>query len=142
MAKSKNQQAENGKPKPETISDLTTKRGTVLPCVAELAEKLRELNGNQAAVGRFYGVTRSAVNIAINKSQTLRQVCDDAREGMKDHAESSLYRALIAGESWAVCFFLKCQAKDRGYIERQEIDMTARTRLVIEEEVVGGNRPD
>jgi hypothetical protein len=27
---------------------------------------------------------------------------------------------VLAGEPWAVCFYLKCQAKDRGYIERTE----------------------
>jgi hypothetical protein len=37
---------------------------------------------------------------------------------MKDDAESALYKAALAGEAWAVCFFLKTQAKDRGYVER------------------------
>lgn len=43
------------------------------------------------------------------------------RERMKDIGELSLFRAVMAGEAWAVCFFLKTQAKDRGYIERQEV---------------------
>jgi hypothetical protein len=39
---------------------------------------------------------------------------------MKDNAESSLYRAVLDGEPWAVCFYCKTQAKDRGYTERVE----------------------
>jgi len=39
---------------------------------------------------------------------------------MLDNAESVLYKAVLNGEAWAVCFFLKCQGKSRGYIERQE----------------------
>jgi hypothetical protein len=32
----------------------------------------------------------------------------------------SLYSAVLRGEAWAVCFFLKTQARDRGYVERQD----------------------
>lgn len=53
----------------------------------------------------------------IDKSPELVRICKDAREGMIDHAVSSLYRAIIKGEAWAVCFFLKTQGKSRGYIE-------------------------
>src|SRR5262245_56758193 len=34
-----------------------------------------------------------------------------------DAAERSLYKAAADGEAWAVCFLLKTQAKDRGYVE-------------------------
>ncbi len=44
----------------------------------------------------------------------------DVKESLKDFAESKLQEAIGRGESWAVCFFLKCQAKDRGYVERVE----------------------
>src|SRR4029450_2769461 len=36
-------------------------------------------------------------------------------------AENSLYEAIRRGEAWAVCFYLKCMAKDRGYLERAEL---------------------
>src|SRR5271166_3797306 len=84
-------------------------------------EKLREFNGNMAAVARFFGVSRVAVWKYVNKRPSLQEVARDCLETMKDNAESSLHRALLAGEAWAVCFFLKTRAKDRGYIERQEV---------------------
>ena len=40
----------------------------------------------------------------------------------KDFAESKLHKAISNGNITAIIFFLKCQAKDRGYIERQEVD--------------------
>src|SRR5262249_17341747 len=59
--------------------------------------------------------------------------------------ENVLYEAALRGEAWAVCFYLKCQAKDRGYVERQE------TRDVSDEDIdalvgealrdLGGPRP-
>jgi hypothetical protein len=85
-----------------------------------VATLLREHNGNLAAVGRSLKMTRGAVLAFVQKRPELAAICSESREAMKDHAESSLYRAVLAGEAWAVCFFLKTQARDRGYVERQE----------------------
>src|SRR4051812_49988692 len=86
-----------------------------------LAPKIREFNGNLAAVGRAFGVTRTAVHLFVQSRPSLLAICRECREAMKDNAESSLYRAVLDGDAWAVCFFLKTQAKDRGYVERQEL---------------------
>jgi hypothetical protein len=85
---------------------------------AEMVEaRLREFSGNMAAVARQFGVTRQAVQDFVRRRVKLQQVANDVRESMKDHAESSLYKAVLDGEAWAVCFFLKTQARDRGYVE-------------------------
>lgn len=112
----------------------------------EVEAKLRELHGNMAAVGRHFGVTRQAVFDFVRRRPTLAAAKDDCREGMKDNAESALYAAVLRGEAWAVCFYLKTQAKDRGYVERTELagDLAVRQRVV--EEVVdapaGGGAPE
>lgn len=85
-----------------------------------VAATLSELQGNIAGTAKRFNVTRTAVQNLVRKRPALQKVVIDAREGMKDNAESSLYRAVLRGESWAVCFYLKTQAKDRGYIERVE----------------------
>lgn len=87
----------------------------------EVERLLIEHNGNMASVARHFGVTRQAVCAYVHKRAKLLAVQADCRESMKDNAESALYKAVLAGEAWAVCFFLKCQAKDRGYVERQEV---------------------
>ncbi len=84
-------------------------------------ESLTQFSGNTAAVARKFGVTRQAVQQFIGRHQKLKQVAIDAKETMKDDVESSLYAAALAGEPWAVCVFLKTQAKDRGYGERSEV---------------------
>jgi hypothetical protein len=89
--------------------------------VEALTAKLREYHGNLAACGRAFGVSRSGVSKFVSRRPALQAVVDECREAMKDHAEGALYKAVLAGEPWAVCFFLKCQAKDRGYVERQEV---------------------
>ena len=62
----------------------------------------------------------------MEKDADLRAIVADIRGEMVDIAESSLKRAVISGDAWAVCFTLKCLAKDRGYIERQEVELTGK----------------
>jgi hypothetical protein len=83
--------------------------------------QLRKLRGNMAAVARHFGCSRVAVWKFVNRREALRRVAADERESMKDDAEGALYRAVRAGEPWAVKFFLLTQAKDRGYTTRTEL---------------------
>jgi hypothetical protein len=87
---------------------------------AKVEAELKKRDGNYAAVARACGVTRQAVQGFVARHPGLAAAAIDVREGMKDEVESALYEAAKRGEPWAVCFYLKCQAKDRGYVERQE----------------------
>ena len=82
---------------------------------------IREMNGNLAAVARKLGVCRQTLYSYIERHPSVKDVVAESRETMLDNAESALYRAVLAGEAWAVCFFLKTQGKRRGYVERQEV---------------------
>lgn len=93
---------------------------------ADVEARLRELNGNMAAVARTLGVHRSTVKRFIDQRPKLQEVQADLRESMKDNAESVLYSAVLRGESWAVQFYLKAQAKDRGYSDKHEIEQRSR----------------
>lgn len=104
-----------------------------------VAAALAELQGNVAATAKRFNVDRAAVSRLIDKRPALKKVVNDARQGMLDHGESALYRAVLKGEAWAVCFYLKTQGKARGYVERQEVEQTSATRLMIEEQVVDGH---
>jgi predicted transcriptional regulator len=80
--------------------------------------QLRRHRGNLSAVARAFGVTRTAVADYVRRRPELQAVTQECREAMKDGAESALYDNALAGEAWAVCFFLKTQARDRGYGDR------------------------
>jgi hypothetical protein len=45
------------------------------------------------------------------------------RERITDIAESKLYEAIDAGESWAIQYYLRTQGRVRGYAERQDINL-------------------
>ena len=44
------------------------------------------------------------------------------QEGMVDFAESKLYENIKKGDNTSILFYLKCRAKKRGYVEKQEIE--------------------
>ena len=86
-----------------------------------IVEQLRKFRGNISAVARSLGVTRQAVAYRIERDDRLKREVIAAREARLDDAESSLDRAVLEGEGWAVCFFLKTQGRGRGYVERLDV---------------------
>jgi hypothetical protein len=54
---------------------------------------------------------------------------DKAKGLMGDLAEQKLYDALQKDRAWAICFYLKTQCRNRGYIERQEVYQQGEVRV-------------
>lgn len=90
------------------------------PQEALVTAALAALNGNLAAVAHQFHTTRGTLQSYLNRHPNVQIALYDAQEGMLDMAEASLYRAVLAGEAWAVIFFLKTRGRKRGYIERGE----------------------
>lgn len=87
----------------------------------EVENALRNTKGMVSVAAKTLGITRQALYNRINKSTALQELIADEREAMTDTAELALHRAIVGGEAWAVCFYLKTQGKSRGYVERQEL---------------------
>lgn len=90
----------------------------------QLIEALHEHHGVKIRAAKALGCSRMTVENYVKRYDDVRDAVLDAREGMKDIAEDSLHKKVEEGEAWAVCFYLKTQAKDRGYVERQEVAPT------------------
>lgn len=102
----------------------------------EVEAKLRELAGNFAAVGRALGVTRSAVSLFVNKRPKLKAIAEECRETFVDNVESAIYKEALNGNVTAQIFILKTLGKDRGYIEKRQIEHSGKidvTKLSDEE---------
>ena len=61
----------------------------------------------------------------------LKDVLSDARESAIDFVESSLMKAIEGGNVTAMIFYLKTQAKHRGYVERQEVEVAAGVKFTL-----------
>jgi len=88
---------------------------------AKVVEAIHKMNGNLTAAARIVGISRQKLYMYMTDHPTVKAALQEARESMIDHAESVLYKKVLEGEAWAVCFFLKTQGKHRGYVERQEV---------------------
>jgi len=87
-----------------------------------VASSIARNMGNLMAVAKQFGVDRSAVAQLIGKRPSLQRVLADARDGMIDSVESMLYAdCLNDGPQYQTSriFFLKTQARDRGYTEKE-----------------------
>ena len=67
------------------------------------------------------GCTRQTVYSAMDRYPTVKQAVMDEKDSIKDMVEGQLLKQIRDGNTTAAIFYLKTQAKDRGYIERQEL---------------------
>ena len=87
----------------------------------QMIKALEESKGLVAPAARALGCSRDTIRSYLEEYSAVAQAKLDQREAVTDMAENSLYEAIRRGEAWAVCFYLKCMAKDRGYVERAEL---------------------
>ncbi len=88
--------------------------------VEEMAEALRETKGFVSAAARRLACDSGTVYDYMTRYPELKEIRQEAREAEKDLAEMMLGKMIRDGQFLATCFYLKTQAKDRGYVERQE----------------------
>jgi hypothetical protein len=87
-----------------------------------IAEALRASGGFYSAAGKMLGITNRGVGYRVKRSPYLQEVVKEVKESLLDIAETQLLKHIKSGNMTALIFFLKCRGKDRGYIERSEID--------------------
>ena len=91
------------------------------PTSKEVAEALVKAKGIISLAAQVLGCSRTTVVNRINESPALQGVQAEAKEGMKDFAESKLYNFIARENLSAVTFFLSRQARDRGYGDKLEV---------------------
>lgn len=87
--------------------------------VKQIAQALEAAGGfvTQAAIN--LDVTPRLIFGRIAESQQLKDIIRDIRERYTDLAESEHIKQLKAGNQDAVKFHLRCQGKNRGYVEQR-----------------------
>ncbi len=75
----------------------------------------------------------------INEYETVKAAHVAVREQRHDYVESKLMELIGQHNPSAIIFYLKCQAKDRGYVEKQEIqhsgDLSVNVRDLSDDEL-------
>lgn len=88
--------------------------------IKEVKEQISKAHGNLSTVARTFNVSRTTLYKFLARHPEIKEVITDEREKMIDNVESTLYNQALDGNTAAMIFFLKTQAKSRGYIEGPE----------------------
>jgi hypothetical protein len=101
----------------------------------QMIRALNETKGMITLAAQKLDCAPNTVRRYIREYPTIAQAQKDARDKMTDAVELKLYEKIMSGDTTAMIFYLKTQAKERGYIERQEVtgaDGTPLMKLVID----------
>jgi hypothetical protein len=97
--------------------------------IPQIKEALEKNDGLITQTAKALGISRQALSKRIHKNKDLELFLESVRDSTLDIAESQLFKAIRSGKAWAVCFYLKCRGKKRGYVEKQELDLSAKDNL-------------
>jgi hypothetical protein len=65
----------------------------------------------------------------LKSDPEYRETVEAIKETVQDFAESQLHKQMQEGNVTAIIFFLKCKAKNRGYIEREMDNIDANIKV-------------
>jgi allophanate hydrolase subunit 1 len=90
--------------------------------IAQIKEELEKTLGAITLAAENLGASYNTVRRYVDKSPTLQNLIKHYRERRVDKAELKLEQAITEGQSWAISLVLKTLGRDRGYVERKEVD--------------------
>lgn len=98
----------------------------------QVAQALEAQFGNISGAARQLGCDRVTVYKYIERYPTCREALQRGREQLKDLAEAKLVQAIAHGDPWAIQFYLRTQARDRGYGDHVTVDARTQQRVRVE----------
>lgn len=92
--------------------------------IQKMITAIKKANGKVSLAAKSLRCSRQTIMNYAAEHPEVRDAINDARELTLDIAEDKLFKAINKGHAWAICFYLKTQGKDRGYVERYEAKIT------------------
>lgn len=86
----------------------------------EIIDAIYATTGHLAESAKLLKMGRTTLWERVKESPAIQKAYEDAREIRIDYVEGELFRAIQRGREVPMLFFLKTQAKHRGYVERAE----------------------
>ena len=119
------------------MSDTKHDLDTVIDAIRGTGRWIKDGNpntsgGNLSAIARRLNVTRATVYNYAKRWKTVEDAIEEEKQGMLDFTENQLFKQVQAGNITAIIFTLKTIGKSRGYVERQEHDLTGEQKIIFE----------
>jgi|TARA_Y100000015_G_C2394980_1_gene92230 hypothetical protein len=90
-----------------------------------MIKALEKTFGVVSTAATMIGLNRSTHYEWLNTDPDYKQKVEELENLMLDFAETNLHQQIMEGNTTATIFLLKTRGRKRGYIERQNIEMTA-----------------
>ncbi len=87
----------------------------------QVIEALEEAQGYVSKTASLLGCSPRTIYYYRDRFVSVAEAWQGIREKRTDFVENKLQQQIDSGNITAIIFYLKTQAKDRGYVERQEI---------------------
>ena len=104
------------------LNKTDTKKGLML-------ETLEKSLGIVSTACKMVDISRQTHYAWLKADEEYKSAVQSIQDSVLDFAESHLYKLVKEGNPAATIFFLKTKGKKRGYIERQEIEVTEKKPL-------------
>lgn len=93
----------------------------------KVLQALEKTTGLVASACKAAGITRTTFYNWYNTDPEFRSKVDDISELTKDFVESKILQKIKSGDTTAIIFYAKTKMKERGYVEKQEIETNIRS---------------
>ena len=97
-----------------------------------IVEGMIKTLGNVSKTCEMLGINRSTFYEYYNNDLEFKGKVDDIKNIALDFVEDKLIGKIKEGDIVAILFYLKTQGKKRGYVERQETELTIQSPVVID----------
>jgi hypothetical protein len=97
-----------------------------------MLDALEKSLGVVTSACKTVGVGRTTHYLWLQEDKEYKAAVEELSDVAIDFAESQLHKQIKEGNSTATIFFLKTKGKKRGYIERQELDVSSGKLFQIE----------
>lgn len=97
----------------------------------QVIDALEKAQGYVSKAASILGCSSQTVYNYRDEYKTVKEAWDGIRERRHDFVENALHNAIKEGNVTAIIFYLKTQAKQRGYVERQEVTGAGGASIVL-----------
>ena len=88
----------------------------------QIANAMKDSLGNITTICQRLGISRKTFYEWRDRHDWVKELYDDEVEKTFDWVESKMLRKIEDGDTVMTIFFAKTRMKQRGYVERQEIE--------------------
>lgn len=99
----------------------------------KIISALKATGGMISPAAKKLGCSRQSLYQWIQKDEKIAEALETVREENLDFVETQLLQAAKNGQSWAVCFYLKCMGKARGFSEKVDAHVTGDLKVEIKQ---------